>query len=114
MTKETFEKILLEAVDDALASLGESAKQSIYFHLEKKFQIRKNDIPTRLTDFANGLENIFGIGAKFLEILIMRKLYEKTGQTMKWDESKELMFVEYVSMAKKSYLRKKAVKTVNI
>lgn len=37
--KKAFERIVLEAGNEALASLGESAKQAIYFHLEKKFKI---------------------------------------------------------------------------
>jgi len=51
--RKAFEKLLIEAVDEALASLGESAKQSIYFHLENKFKIAKNEIPYRLEDFTD-------------------------------------------------------------
>jgi len=101
-----FEKILIEAVDEALASLGESAKQSIYFHLEDKFKIAKNDIPNRLEDFADGLEKIFGLGARFIEILVMKSLFKKIGQPLEWDESKELVFVEYVAAAKRSFAKK--------
>ena len=35
-----FNRLLLEAVDEALASLGESSKQSIYFHLEQRFRVK--------------------------------------------------------------------------
>jgi len=104
--RRTFEKLLIEAVDEALTSLGESAKQSIYFHLEKKFKIAKNDIPDRIEDFAEGLEKIFGLGAHFIEILIMKRLFEKIGQPLKWDQSKELVFTEYVEAAKQSFLKK--------
>ena len=101
-----FEKILIEAVDEALASLGESAKQSIYFHLEEKFKITKNDIPNHLEDFAHGLEKIFGLGARFIEILIMKSLFKKIGQPLEWDKSKKLVFVEYVAAAKRSFAKK--------
>jgi len=37
--KKAFERLMLEAGNEALASLGESTKQAIYFHLEKKFKI---------------------------------------------------------------------------
>lgn len=107
MTRKSFEKLLLEAVDDALASLGDSARQAIYFHLEDKFKITKNDIPRRLQDFADGLEKIFGLGARFIEILIMKNLYEKIGQPLEWSESKELVFSEYVTAAKQSFQKKK-------
>jgi len=107
LARKAFDKLLLEVVDDTLLSLGDSARQAIYFHLEDKFKITKNDIPYRLEDFAEGLEKIFGLGAKFLEILMMKKLYEKTGQPLKWNENKELMFVQYVTAAEKSFLKRK-------
>ena len=107
MPKQAFEKLLLEAVDEALASLGDSAKQSIYFHLENKFEIERNEIPRRVEDFAEGLEEIFGVGAQFLEILIMKELYERIGQSVNWDKNKELIFAEYVVAAKRSFLRRR-------
>lgn len=103
MGKKTFNKLFLDAVDDALSSLGDSAKQSIYFHLESKFKISRNEIPCRFQDFAAGLEKIFGVGARFLEILIMKKLYEKTGKPIEWNDSKEFVFSQYLAVAKQSY-----------
>ncbi len=108
MAEKDFEKILLESVDDALASLGESARQAIYFHLEKKFKVEKREIPRHLDNFEKGLEKIFGPGAKFIEILIMKKLHEKVGQPLEWNENKELVFVEYVAAAKRTFLKKEA------
>lgn len=106
MAKTAFEKLFLEAVDEALASLGDSAKQAIYFHLENKFEIERNEIPERVEDFAEGLQKIFGVGAQFLEILIMKQLHERIGQPLEWDKSKELIFVEYVAAARRSFLKK--------
>jgi len=107
LAKNGFEKLLIEAVDEALASLGDSARQSIYFHLEKKFKIERTEIPQHIEDFAEGLEKIFGAGAQFLEILIMKQLYEKTGRPLQWNKNKELIFVEYVAAAKCSFLKKR-------
>jgi len=104
--EKEFDKLFTEAVDDALASLGDSARQAIYFHLESKFKIPKKDIPNRIEDFACGLEKIFGVGARFIEILIMKNLYGKTEQTVKWSESKDLLFVEYVATAKQSFAKR--------
>ncbi len=98
-----FDRILTEAVDNAFSSLGNSAKQAIYFHLKDKFKITKSDIPNRLKDFDEGLEKIFGSGARFLEILIMKNLHERVGQPLEWDEDKELAFIDYVNAAKHSY-----------
>ena len=115
MAKKTFEDLLLESVDEAFASLGESVRQAIYFHLEKKFKLAKKDIPYRPEDFVAGLEKIFGLGARFLEILIMKKLYEKIDQPLKWNENKELVFVDYVAVAKQSFSKKnKEVKAIKV
>lgn len=105
--RENFEKLLMESVDEALTSLGESAKQAIYFHLEDKFKISKEEIPRRIEDFAEGIEKIFGLGAHFIEILIMKKLYEKIGKSLEWNEREELVFVNYVKAARQSFAKKK-------
>jgi len=110
LSERAFQKLFLEVVDDAFSSLGDSAKQSIYFHLEKKFNIARNDIPCRLADFENGLEKIFGAGTRFLEILIMKKLHERVGSednVLRWDEGKEFKFVDYVKAAERNFSRKK-------
>lgn len=93
-------------MDDAFCTLGESARKAIYFHLETKFGIAKNDIPSNLKKFDDGMQKIFGPGANFLEILIMRKLHEKTGQPVEWSENESLAFVEYVTAAKQGFLRR--------
>ncbi|MCJ7718434.1 hypothetical protein MUO69_00710 [Candidatus Bathyarchaeota archaeon] len=90
-------------MDDAFCTLGESAKKAIFYHLEIKFGIARNDIPYNLETFEDGLQKIFGPGANFLEILIMRKLHEKIGQPLKWNENEKFAFVEYVSAAKQGF-----------
>lgn len=111
---KSFDEILIKAVDEALASLGESARQSIYFHLQDKFRITKTDIPNRLEEFAEGLEKIFGLGAHFIEILIMKSLFEKVGQPLEWNENKELVFTDYVEAAKESFLRGKEAEVMEL
>jgi hypothetical protein len=80
--RNAFNELLLTAIDEALASLGESVKQSIYFHMESAFYIPRQDIPDNLDRFQEALEKIFGVGARFLEILIMKNLHAKIGQTL--------------------------------
>lgn len=112
MPNRDFDKLLLEAVDEGLSSLGESPKQAIYFHLEKSFNIKKQEIPYKIEAFADALEKIFGLGANFLENLIVKNLYEKVGRSFKGHISKDLTFTECVTLAKRSFLRKnKAEKT---
>jgi len=113
LAKKAFDRLLLEAIDDAFSSLGDSAKQSIYFHLETKFKVAKTDIPDQLEGFEEGLEKIFGIGSRFLEILIMKKLYEKIGQPLEWNEGKELVFIDYVKAAQQSFSKKEDKPALN-
>jgi hypothetical protein len=107
LAEKAFDKLLLEAVDEALSSLGGSVKQAIYFHLENKFKMARNEIPQHVEDFADGIEKIFGLGAQFLEILIMKKLYEKIGQPLEWSENEELVFAHYIAAARRSFKKRK-------
>jgi hypothetical protein len=103
-----FDKMLLRAVDDAFSSLGDSAKESVYFHLEYKFHVAREEIPSRIEDFSRGLERIFGQGAQFLEILIMKRVYEEMGQKkgiLKIPKGDELKFNEYIRAAGQLYGR---------
>lgn len=100
-----FNKLLLSAIDEALNSLGESVKQSIYFHIENKFSVIRNEIPENLAEFQGGLEKIFGTGAQFIEILIMKNLHSKIGLPLIM-ESERLEFVKYVDVAKEGFLKK--------
>jgi len=104
--RRDFEKILLEAVDEQLASLGESSKQALYFHLERGFNIKRQEIPQKTEAFVDAMEKIFGQGASYLEILIMKRLHEKIGYKVR-TSSPNLTFVKYVEAAKQSYYEEK-------
>ena len=102
-----FEELLREAIDEGLSLLGESAKQVVYFHLEKTFKMNRLDIPYRIEEFIDAINRIFGTGAKILEIQIMKCLFKKVGCTIKhYPERNGLEFAEYVEAvkhAKKKY-----------
>jgi hypothetical protein len=108
-----FERLLLDAIDEGLSSLGESSKQTIYYHLERSFNLRREDIPTRIIAFTQAIENIFGVGANFVEILIMKKLYEKIGGILIWNESERFGFMEYLAKAKRAFNEKNTIRTVD-
>jgi hypothetical protein len=104
-TKSTiFNKLLLRAVDETLNSLGKSVRQSVYFYMENKFSINRNEIPRNLQEFQGGLERIFGTGARFIEILIMKNLHSEIGLPLVMEKSEQLELIEYVNEAKQSYL----------
>jgi hypothetical protein len=72
-----FNELLLEAIDAAFSSLGESPKSAIYFALADRFNIQRHEIPNRLEDFTCALEKIFKDGAKCLNILFLKNLNAK-------------------------------------
>ncbi len=101
-----FATILLDSIDEALSSLGQNVKVSIYFHLENKFSVPKEDIPDRVEDFSNALEQIFGQASKQLEILIIKHLHQKINLNYKWAGPNwlvpNLTFEKYVKLARLS------------
>jgi hypothetical protein len=108
----TFDNFLLHIIDETLNSLGKSVGQSIYFHIEKQFNVTRTEIPKNLKEFQEGLEKIFGTGARFIEILIVKKLHAKIGHSLIMNKSEQLEFIKYVSTAKQNYLRNVAKKAV--
>jgi len=98
-----FEEILLEAVEEVLSSLGSSVKNTVYFYLEKSFNLKRQDIPYKIEKFANAIEEIFGFGAKLLEIQIMKSLHKKVGQNLRYVPKHELDFVRYVRAVRNKY-----------
>ena len=98
---DDFDKLLLEAVDGGLASLGSNAKQTIYSHLEREFNITKREIPDRIEEFVTAIEEIFGVGAQLIEIQIMKSLYGKVRRFCRHFPKQDcLVFVEYVDTAR--------------
>lgn len=91
-----FEKLLTEAVDNAFSSLFHSHKQNLYSHLQRCYNINRQGIPYNVDDFVNALQEIFGSGAKLVEIEIMKSLYALVqNYTFALNQS-ELSFTEYV------------------
>jgi hypothetical protein len=102
---QDFDPLLLTAIDEALLSLGDSVRTSIYYHLERNFKVNRNAIPQNLDQFQTALEKIFGLGARFLEILIMKNLYAKVNCPFVLENKEELEFVKYVEAARQTYLK---------
>jgi hypothetical protein len=99
-SEKEFSQILVESIDEAFLTLGETAKSSMYFYLETKFAIPKQDIPKRVDDFSDALEQIFGMAARQIEILIMKCLNQRVDCSYVWVGPKwlvpDLTFTKYV------------------
>lgn len=102
--QETFDDLVLDSIDDALHTLGQTVPQSVYSYLETKYALQKTQIPKNLPQFQDSLEKLFGIGARYLEILMMKNLYRKIQRPLKMDETSQLEFVQYIKAARQSFL----------
>ncbi|MEM3737291.1 MAG: hypothetical protein QXJ75_04310 [Candidatus Bathyarchaeia archaeon] len=99
LRQKRFNGLLREAIDEGLVStLGESAAKAVYYHLQKNFAFKNGGTPDPEA-FAEGLEHLFGYGAKFLEKAILKKLYSKAG--INFEEKENYTFTDYVNAAKK-------------
>jgi hypothetical protein len=102
-----FDFMLLEAIDEALNTLGDSVKRSVYFHLETTYKIERQKIPQKIDEFSNSLDKMFGLGARYIEILIMKKFYPKIQIACDWQEPEfiipELSFKDYIELMKKEH-----------
>jgi hypothetical protein len=78
-----FDLLLLRSIDDAFETLGTDSKVVIYHYLESQGIIKK-DIPRQIDVFSDALFSLFGIGAKFLEILIMKNIQTQVNSLEKW------------------------------
>jgi len=104
--QRNFEELLSEAVDEGLASLGQSAKQAMYYYLETVSNLNKQEIPYKVKDFAAAIEKFFGLGSNFLEIIILKQLYEKVGEPLDLPSSEDLNFSKCVEHVRKAKHRK--------
>lgn len=95
----SFDEILLEAIDVALASLGESVKHVIYFHLEGRYGIRREEIPGCIEEFQGALTGILRAGSRVLESLIANNLYSRLG--LSFEPQRNWTLAEYVDHAKR-------------
>ena len=111
MKNQRFNEALIDAVDFAFHLLGQSCKQSLYFHLKATFHIEKTEISDRVEEFDRALRLIFKDGAVFLERLIVKKLCEDLG--VKFEEKSASNFVEAVLKVQSLVLANESMLTVS-
>ena len=106
---QKFDQLLVEAIDEVLASLGEPVKNHIYIHLENDFLITKKELPKQIEEFSDFLFRIFGSSANNLEIRFMRTLYSKikSDQQLEYKSininEDDLTFSTYVNKMRESF-----------
>jgi hypothetical protein len=99
-----FNKLLLQAIDESFNSLGSTVREAIYFHLKNQFELCYEDIPKRIDRFQQGIEEIFGSGARFIEILILKNLCAEVNLPAVFDNAEDLEFIDYITRSRQRFL----------
>ena len=94
--KNRLDMTIMEAVDESLASFGESVRKVVYSQLQNNYNLPKQEIPTRIEEFAAAIEEIFGIGARLIEVKIIETLYTKAKGFLYVPKEEDLLFKDYV------------------
>jgi hypothetical protein len=92
-----FNTIIAETVDESLSSFCNLDKEAAYRRLEKDFKIKKQEIPSKLEEFADAIEQIFGVGAKLIEIKIILKLHKRIQGFTFFPKKGDVDFKEYAA-----------------
>jgi len=99
-SQRNIRKLMIEAVDETLKKFfGEAVTSVIYGYLERKRNLRKEEIPEKPEIFSKGLREIFGSGAITIEENILKTLFSKL--KMEYKEMAELNFAEVVNQLSK-------------
>jgi len=96
--KSSFERLLLESLDDALTDLfGENSKKVIYISLKSEHGIAREEIPDRLADFDLALREMFGRSSRALHRVIVKSLYSR--MHLEFFERPDYGLLDYVADA---------------
>ena len=90
------ERIITLAIDNTLSSFGDSLPQAFYSRLEKDFDLKKEEIPQRISEFTAAIEEIFGMSAKLVEAKIIQSLHDQVPDFVHFPKNKDLLFADYV------------------
>jgi hypothetical protein len=96
-TRDEFSIAIVETVDESLSSFCNLNKEAVYLRLENTFNIKKQEIPNKLEEFADAIEQTFGLGAKLIEIKIIQALHKRIPGFVFFPKKGDVDFKEYVA-----------------
>jgi hypothetical protein len=98
---EPFNQIFAEAVDAAFGSLGDSAKQAVYWYITQKAGLEKGELASHVESLAPALEAFFQGGSSVIEMMILQQLSSRIGVFLTQEECRN--FPEAVRRLSKAY-----------
>jgi hypothetical protein len=96
-TEDKFNVAIIEAVEESFSSFSNLVKKAAYLHLENTFKIKKQEIPSKIEDFSDAIEQMFGVGAKLIEIRIIEALHKRIRGFVFFPKKGDVDFKEYVA-----------------
>jgi hypothetical protein len=96
-TEDKFDIAISEAVEESFSSFSNLDKEAAYFHLENAFKIKKQEIPCKIEGFSDAIEQMFGVGAKLIEIRIIEALHSRIRAFVFLPDKGDVDFKEYVA-----------------
>jgi hypothetical protein len=75
-------------------------KHTLYSFLETNYKLNKENIPNRIEDLANALEQIFGTSASLIEIDVMKNMNHEVPSFKLKIENADLTFENYLKSLK--------------
>jgi len=96
-TEDKFNVVIIEAVEESFSLFNNLDKEAAYLHLENAFKIKKQEIPSKIEEFSDAIEQMFGVGAKLLEIRIIEALHKRIREFMFVPKKGDVDFKEYVA-----------------
>ena len=94
-----FGSAVVGAIDEGLLVYGEVVRRALYYFVEAKHHVKREQIPDRIEDFHKTIGELCGYGGRVIERLIAKSLYSRLG--LEFPEHKDWTLVEYVRHAKK-------------
>lgn len=95
-TEKTFEELIVEVIDQVMLSLDPRVKKSFYNILKTDYNLDKNDVPYRIGDFVNALEEVYGISALLIEVAILKKVCQELPAFTFVVENTQLNLVDFL------------------
>lgn len=77
--KSKVDGTLLSALDESMKNIfGKTTAKAVYYHLQKQYLIKLEDIPEKPLTFTKAIRGIFGeTGAEIIETLLVRDICTK-------------------------------------
>lgn len=81
--------------------LGNEPRQAVYQYLSTIQSLDREQIPDKVDEFSAGLRKALGGASRVIERLILKKLFQRIGSSLK--ETADMEFTDYVTEAKRRF-----------